>query len=166
MKKQQMGRRIAAAIAGLGITAGAVAGAAVPAQAYSPDPKTKVYQVSTSKAWSHSDVIDGTYFHKDKGGKGIKIELRKDGDYLGKIEFHPYDEVLYFYDNKNDDDTYYVRFGYYERSIKDYIYTNYTPGDHKMKRYNRDLPEGRSVVVSVYDDKQMKDHIVSASGIS
>lgn len=52
-----------------------------------------------------SDSWDGTVFRNDAGGKALKLTIRlgsKNGPPAGKIEFHPYSEILHVYDTLKD----------------------------------------------------------------
>ena len=54
------------------------------------------------------DSVDGTIFRWDAGAFACKIEFRVSGALVAKFEFHPFDEQLWLYDTRNDDDTVYV----------------------------------------------------------
>jgi hypothetical protein len=49
-----------------------------------------------------NDAIDGTFFHLDADAVAFKIVFREGDEIVAKFEFHPYDEVLWAYDTRND----------------------------------------------------------------
>ncbi len=138
---------------------------ASPAQAYGSN-LTKLYAVvdtdncdtdgnidlddETSTMCIIDDEIDGTYFVKDANALAVKFEFRLNGALVAKVEWHPYGETLWVYDNRNDNDTIYV-----DLLIGDPQYSN--PGPfrapelgHLEKSFN--LPEGTPVFVRVSDN--------------
>ncbi|WP_236726218.1 hypothetical protein [Streptomyces sp. NBRC 110465] len=113
-----------------------------------------------------NDEIDGTYFHKDAGGAGFKvIHGNASRHAVAKVEFHPYGEILYVYDVKNDGDTLYYKVSYEGDGGKWGLYA--APGTSDVidvRKVNLDIPEGRKVTVTVYDDKAMKKKVYEISG--
>lgn len=96
------------------------------------------------------DEIDGTYFTKDANALAVKFEFRLNGALVAKVEWHPYGETLWVYDNRDDNDTIYV-----DLLIGDPPYSH--PGPfrapelgHLQKSF--DLPEGTPVWVRVFDN--------------
>ncbi|AZM63646.1 MULTISPECIES: hypothetical protein [unclassified Streptomyces] len=112
---------------------------------------------------SDSSGLDYTSFKKDAGGKGMKLVVKKNGTPVAQMEFHPYDEVLYAYDGKNDGDTIYFRAMWYEGIFKKEA-TYWAPGTSKVLDVNKvqmakddDIEEGTTVHFRVFDDKALKD---------
>jgi hypothetical protein len=95
------------------------------------------------------DEIDGTYFTKDANALAVKFEFRLSGALVAKVEWHPYGETLWVYDDRDDNDTIYV-----ELLIGDPQYSN--PGPFRAPELGHiqksfDLPEGTPVWVMVWD---------------
>lgn len=112
---------------------------------------------------NNSSGLDYTSFKKDEGGKGLKLVVKKNGTPVAQVEFHPYDEVLYVYDGKNDGDTIYVRAFWYEGFFKKEA-TYWAPGTSKTLDMNKvqmaeddDIEEGENVYFRIYDDKDLND---------
>ncbi|MFE9771754.1 hypothetical protein ACFYOV_08810 [Streptomyces sp. NPDC005931] len=167
-----LGRRLTGLLAGAALAAGtALFGAAAPAQAYSPNPAVSTYYRDTDtcpcSGGTLTDPFDGTYFAHDAGGLAVKMELNASGWFVGKVEFHPYDEKLWVYDTRNDGDGFEVTIGYsYGGSYHD-LGTHAAPGtsevvDVTVKDF--DIPEGASVDISVYDGSGRSDLIAAARG--
>lgn len=56
------------------------------------------------------DSYDYTLFEHDAGGIAVKYEIYDSAnDLVAKVEWHPYDEKLWLYDTKNDDDYVYTQ---------------------------------------------------------
>ncbi|ESU49589.1 hypothetical protein K7395_11040 [Streptomyces filamentosus] len=113
-----------------------------------------------------NDNIDGTYFEKDAGGAGFKvIHGNASRHEVAKVEFHPYGEILYVYDVKNDGDTLYYKVSYEGDGGKWGLYAApSTSNVIDVRKVNLDIPEGRKVTVTVYDDKAMKKKVMEATG--
>lgn len=95
----------------------------------------------------HSDPYDGAYFEKDRGGTAARILIRNgDGDFAGKVEFHPNGEILYVYDRLNDSRSINVIvYNGNGRSWFDYVEVG------QMKTTVRDwaLPEGKVLYLTI-----------------
>ncbi|MFI0938548.1 hypothetical protein [Streptomyces sp. NPDC021020] len=117
---------------------------------------------------SLSDPFDGTRFAQEDGGEAVKIELRdSSGSYVGKTEFHPYDDKLWVYDTKNDGDSIYTEAEWYDSSgkLQDHLYT--APGTSAVLDYaveNLNIPEGNTIWLYIWDDSARTDRIVWATG--
>ncbi|MEV5612077.1 hypothetical protein [Streptomyces sp. NPDC052225] len=165
-------RRLAGLFSTAALAVGALLGAAaVPAQAYSPNPAVSSYYRDTDgcpcSGGTLDDPFDGTYFAYDAGGYAVKLELNQGGSFVGKVEFHPNDEKLWVYDTKNDGDTFYVQISYTSGGTTHNLGTVTAPGtdavmDYVVKDY--DIPEGAYVDISVYDDAGLGDYIGGARG--
>ncbi|MFD9846563.1 hypothetical protein [Streptomyces parvus] len=159
------------AIASLAATASAaatvVATTATPANAYGDLPVVGRESTGTDYCpCRYNDMIDGTYFHKDVGGTGFKvIHGNASRHAVAKVEFHPYDEILYVYDVKNDGDTLYYKVSYEGDGGKWGLYAApSTSNVIDIRKVNLDIPEGRRVTVTVYDDKAMKEKVYTIQG--
>ncbi|GGS11418.1 hypothetical protein GCM10010221_04590 [Streptomyces parvus] len=159
------------AIASLAATASAaatvVAMTATPANAYGDLPVVGRESTGTDYCpCRYNDMIDGTYFHKDVGGTGFKvIHGNASRHAVAKVEFHPYDEILYVYDVKNDGDTLYYKVSYEGDGGKWGLYAApSTSNVIDIRKVNLDIPEGRRVTVTVYDDKAMKEKVYTIYG--
>ncbi|MGW1292452.1 hypothetical protein [Streptomyces sp. NPDC002533] len=160
-------RTIASLAATASAAATVVAMTATPAAAY--DKVTIVNRDSAVTDYCpcrFSDRIDGTYFQKDVGGVGAKAVYGNASGYeIAKVEFHPYDEIVYMYDVSNDGDGLYYKVSYEGDGGKWGLYT--PPGTSNawdIKKVNLDIPEGRVVTITVYDDKAMKKKVGEISG--
>ncbi|MGY0067033.1 hypothetical protein ACWZEH_09400 [Streptomyces sp. QTS137] len=163
--------RAAALTSGTTLAAGVLLAtvATAPAQAYSPNPTTYVTTRATDNCpCTHGDLIDGTYFQKDVGGKGVKIlaTVGQPSNIVGKVEFHPLGEKLWIYDTKNDGDALYA--------VVEYVVNGSTvtkgpykaPGTTKaidVRTVDLDIAENKGVTVRLYDGNGT-DHIRSVSG--
>lgn len=169
-----IGRYVTGIAAAAAVLAGSLLAAPPAAQAYSPDPTMHRYHRDTGKCpcsrGDLDDPFDGTYFKKDPGGTALKMELiDKSGWFVGKVEFHPYDEMLWVYDTRNDGDTFYVTLTYYRpndsRPIVLGTFTAPSTASVVDKSvHNLSIPEGRLVTIRVYDDAARKDWIATAQG--
>lgn len=166
----RMPRRIAGLVAGAGLAAGAVLAMGAPAQAYSPNPYTHVTYKDTSNCpCSIPDVIDGTYFKYDPGGRAFKVDIRNPSKtrYLGKLEFHPYGEQVWLYDNAKDGDSFYYQVRYRIPGHEEYIgpiLGGLPGGTHIEKPYP--APEGQPMTIILYDDAAGHDRIGDWTGIA
>lgn len=113
---------------------------------------------------SNSSGLDYTSFREDPGGNALKLVVENNGTAVAQVEFHPYDEVVYVYDGKNDGDTIYVRVQWWEGLKKEATY--WAPGTSAELDVNRiemgkdnDLDEGETVYFRLYDDKELTDPI-------
>ena len=103
----------------------------------------------TSTTCILGDEIDGTYFTKDSNALAVKFEFRVSGALVAKVEWHPYGETLWVYDNRDDNDTIYV-----DLFIGDPPTSH--PGPFRAPELGHiqksfDLPEGTPVYVRVSD---------------
>ncbi|WCN05081.1 hypothetical protein [Streptomyces sp. M92] len=172
--------RIASRTAGLAtgavLTSALLSAATTPATAYDPDPSYTVsYRDTDNCPCTLTDPIDNTYFKWDPNGYATKVELRGTSTnpgsappYLGKVEFHPYDEKLWIYDTRNDGDTFYVRITYRTSVDKAVTLGSYSAGGTSAtvdtKVYDLDIPEGEHLNIWVYDDANGNDQIITAIG--
>jgi hypothetical protein len=168
-------RKTAGLLAAVGVVAGSLLATAAPAQAYGAlDVRyarvdtgncarlggTLSVTASTYGCYLY-DSVDDTYFVKDPGGEAVKIELRSGGTFVAKVEFHPYDQKLWIYDDANDGDTVYVRL-YTARQGWSAVY--YAIGtEEKDDKHVIDLSawlnEGEDVLVQVTDNSDATDEI-------
>ncbi|MBT2421148.1 hypothetical protein J7F01_11430 [Streptomyces sp. ISL-22] len=164
-------RRFLGLLLGAVLAVGALFGTAAPAQAYSPNPGLSKYYYDTDSCpcsgGNLTDPFDGTYFSYDAGGLAVKMEMSDAGWFIGKVEFHPYDEKLWVYDTKNDGDTFVVSVSYTSGGSYHYVGTFQAPGTSQtvdVTVANLDIPEGAYVDISVYDDAERSDLIGAARG--
>ena len=119
----------------------------------------------------HDDPVDYTYFRPNSFGKGLKVELYagaprgSGGELVAKVEFHPYDELLWIYDTKNDSDTIYVRL-YWWKPDGSFGFTSglRAPGTSNpidIRVVDLSYPEGTDIRVRVYDDAGLDEMLVS-----
>ncbi|GAA3953328.1 hypothetical protein GCM10022384_03540 [Streptomyces marokkonensis] len=163
-------RRIAGLLAGASLATGAMLATAVPAQAYSPDPRVQPIPYDTDTCpCSHPDPHDGTYFKHDPGGVAMKIHLDVNrGTWIGKVEFHPHDELLWVYDTRDDGDTYYVTVSYYNEAgrkvrVGGVMSAGTSSAAVDSRTYDLDITDGRRLVIDLYDDSGLTDHITAVS---
>lgn len=159
MHRRTVASLASAASAAIAFTAMAV----TPATAYSPNP----WIIGKNSAQTQycpcqfPDKIDGTYFQKDDGGVGAKeVYGNSAGHPLAKAEFHPHGEILWLYDVSNDGDGLYYKVSYEGDGGRYGLYT--PPGTSNawdIRKVNLDIPEGRRVTITVYDDRAMTDKV-------
>lgn len=173
MTRNRTAGRLAATLAGIGLTGAALFATAGPAQAYSPNPVPYNYSYDADNCpcsgGSLTDPFDGTYFAHDAGGRANKTEIYSDGWFIGKVEFHPNDEKLWIYDTRNDGDTFYVKAEYRSGGVTHSLGTFSAPGTSAVVDYtvkDLDLPEGAGVILWLYDDEGGSDYFGSGSGIA
>ena len=140
---------------------------AVSAQAYPELDDSASFVDTDTCPCSLSDTADGTNFEHDENGTALKVQLFLSGAMVGKVEFHPYGEVLWVYDTRNDGDTIYARvWALYDGSwYNDGTYS--PPGTDNVIDYtrtNRSYPEGAIVRIQIYDDAGLTDLIADYSG--
>ncbi|WP_052412302.1 hypothetical protein [Streptomyces mutabilis] len=159
MRNRTIASLVAVASAAVAVTTMTTA----PASAYNPDPRV-IQNDSALTVYCpcrFSDDIDGTYFQKDDGGVGRKVVFGNQSGYaLAKVEFHPYDEILWMYDVANDNDGLYYKVSYEGDGGRYGVYM--PPGSSDswdVKKVNLDIPEGRRVTITVYDDRGLTDHV-------
>ncbi|SDS52504.1 hypothetical protein [Microlunatus soli] len=164
--RNQLKSRIVGGLAAAIVAASAAVGVATPAHAYSPNPSPKPgpTRVSTDQSRTLTDPVDNTYFHKDPGGYGAKIELRtKSGHYIGKVEFHPYGEKAYVYDTSNDSDSFYVILRSPGANPED-CNPPKTPKTVDLKVCDLSYKEGKPVYITVYDNQGQSDELAMVTG--
>ncbi len=161
----RMPRRIAGLVAGASLAAGALLAMGTPAQAYSPNPLTPYYHRNTTGCpCSIPDLIDGTYFEHDPGGQALKVNIWNPSHtrYLGKLEFHPYGEKVWLYDNLKDGDSFYFQIRFKQPNHPEYrsdLYGGLPGNTHRTWDFN--IPEGQAIRVYLYDDSAGADLIGS-----
>lgn len=161
-------------IAGLAcLLASTVITTGAPATAYSPDPDVWTHHRNTSdcpcSGGSLSDPYDGTYFNRDAGGRAVKLELISSSRFVGKVEFHPYDEQLWIYDTRNDSDTFHVYIQVAYDGHETFYGTYHPPGTSGVvdkKVVDLSLREGSDVAITVYDTESHTDTITSTSAVT
>ncbi|HEY9289736.1 MAG TPA: hypothetical protein VIP98_00515 [Microlunatus sp.] len=168
-----IGRRVAGIAAAAAVVAGSLTSMTAPAQAYSPDPTVNKYHRNTGdcpcSGGELADPFDGTYFEKDPGGTALKMELTdSSGWFVGKVEFHPYDEKLWVYDTRNDGDGIFVTLSYYDDNGRNHTLgvfdTPSTQATVDKRVYDLSLPEGRLVTIRVWDNAALTDWIETGQG--
>jgi hypothetical protein len=115
------------------------------------------------------DDGDDTMFLHDDGGVALKVELYVGGDLVGKIEFHPYGEVFWFYDTASDGETFYVDVCWESGTTCVPDLNDEQARNNPPNTKNRVYPEGARVVVNVYDDPGDVDghsHLLTSFGIA
>ena len=158
--------KLSRAALGVALAIGTVAVAASSAEAYAKNPTPDITKVSTSKAVKLTDPIDNTFFKKDPGGTAVKIELRRGSTYLGKVEFHPYGEVLYIYDTRNDSDTFYVEVRSPNWGFQVYDGRDATASGFGLRTENVSIDENKPVYITVYDNSGQRDRITLTTGFA
>lgn len=150
----------------LGVAVAFTGFSATTASAYdNSDLTVRWWEYNTSDCpCSNTAGLDYTSFQEDPGGDALKFVVENNGTAVAQVEFHPYDEVLYVYDGKNDGDTIYVRARWWEGLKKEATY--WAPGTSAELDMNKiemgeddDLTEGETVIFRLYDDKALTDPI-------
>jgi hypothetical protein len=100
-------------------------------------------------------------FRWDAGGIAVKIELHTSSGMVAKVEFHPYDEVLWVYDTRDDGDTVYVDVLVDYRSLG--LFRGPANG---AATFDFDIAEGKGVFLHVYDDNERTDLIFDTWGVA
>ncbi|MBP2335665.1 hypothetical protein [Saccharothrix coeruleofusca] len=148
------------------------------AQAYNPNPTVRWAQVDTddcrrlggnltvsaqSDGCRVNDSWDGTFFRKDPNGIAIKVELYVGSTLVAKSEFHPYGEVLWVYDTRDDSDTIYTTLRVAEFGDS---YGPYRGPVNGANTYNLSITDGRTVTMSVNDnnDPNNLDQLIALQG--
>ncbi|MCC8242756.1 hypothetical protein [Saccharothrix luteola] len=157
-------RRLAAGIITALAFTGSFAFTTSNAQAYSPNPTVRWAQVDTGNCQRLSGTLtvvaqsdgcrindpwDGTFFRKDAGGIAIKVELYVGSTLVAKSEFHPYGEVLWAYDTRDDSDTIYTTLQVGESGAS---YGPYRGPVNGSNSYNLSITDGATVTMSVNDN--------------
>lgn len=166
-------KRMARLIGGAGLVVGMVLTAA-PAQAYTNS------QLSFSRNLFDTDLCpceaaddyDGTFFAEDAGGMALKSEIKipsLNGRWVGKVEFHPSDEIVYVYDTYNDNDSFYVTVSYYNHAgrkigVGGVMSAPGTNAKYDSKKYNLEIAEGTKLVIELWDDANLTDQLVALNG--
>ncbi|MEW2635538.1 hypothetical protein AB0903_28850 [Streptomyces sp. NPDC048389] len=159
MRNRTVASLVGAVSAALAVTATTAA----PASAYNPNPRILqddgVHTVNCPCRFN--DDIDGTYFKEDDGGIGRKAVFGNASGYaVAKVEFHPYDEILWMYDVANDGDGLYYKVSYEGDGGRYGLYTPAgTSAAWDVKKVDLNIPEGRKVTIKVYDDRAMTDWV-------
>ncbi|MCW6003419.1 hypothetical protein K1W54_02310 [Micromonospora sp. CPCC 205371] len=176
-------------LASAGAAAGLVASlltAAGPARAYSPNPgaaparlapdtwprpKGPLPAVRRDAACFLDDEIDYTLFQYDADAVAVKIEMHVGGSMVGKVEFHPYDEVFWIYDTRDDGDAIYVTVCRITNPDNPLCQAEEGPwtagGDDAVdvSIIDRDYPDGQAIRISVWDNENATDLIGRYGGI-
>lgn len=139
------------------------------AQAYNPNPTVRWAQVDTdnchriagnltvtaqSDGCRLNDSFDGTFFRKDPNGVAIKIELYVGSTLVAKSEFHPYGEVLWVYDTRDDSDTIYTTLQVRETGP---FYGPWRGPVNGGDLYNLDIDDGSTVTMALNDNKDLNN---------
>ncbi|MFI6942534.1 hypothetical protein ACIBI4_24945 [Streptomyces sp. NPDC050418] len=151
-------RKPAMAAMGVALATGAMLGTAGTAHAAGMSMTSPQYKSTSGCPCTIGDYHDGTHYKHDAGGKGGRAYFKKSGvsGYTGKVEFHPYNEEIWLYDTRNDNDTVYVRYMYYR--IIDGVARPYWSGWAEPKNgrgpaIDASISEGKPVTVVVYDTR-------------
>ena len=109
------------------------------------------------------DVIDGTWWVPDEGGLGSKWVLHHNGfgNWVGKIEWHPYGEHFWMYDLKNDGDTFYVTMSVPDAFWSRTFSISGSSDTVDIGHWNLNFPEGYYVYMTVYDNESRTDKITN-----
>jgi hypothetical protein len=162
--------------------------AASPAQAYSPNPSVSFARVDTDDCARLSgtltvvrrtdgcfldDTVDFTLFRYDEDSVAVKIELHVGGSMVGKVEFHPYGEVFWIYDTRNDGDAIYVtvcRITNPDNPLCQAGEGPWTPpgtdNPVDVTVIDRNYPDGQAIRISVWDNANATDLLASFSGVT
>lgn len=114
----------------------------------------------------HDDTgfSDYTLLKWDDGGTGLKVELHYPGrGQVAKVEFHPYDEILFIYDQYSDSDGIYVTLCTPDPNTPD-CYTArgpYASSNLVNLRIDMALPDGNSYILRIWDGSGLTDLITS-----
>lgn len=119
------------------------------------------------------DVVDYTHFVYDPSAIGLKVELRDSNGMVAKVEFHPYGEVFWIYDTRDDGDTIYITVCRIIDPDNPACVAPEGPwgppgtnAEVDIRKENRDYPEGQTVVVSIWDNAAATDFIAGFSARS
>jgi hypothetical protein len=174
---------VTAAVATVGVVAGGLLMSIAPAQAYGDvtirytlvDTGTCAYDgdlavTATSTGCRMDDPIDGTFFLRDAGGTALKAQIYSAGRLVAKVEFHPYDEVLWVYDTMNDSDTVFVRLCIRigENCVSPRGPYSAPSTDNRVDRAVVDLSmsEGDRVRFELHDDAGRTDHLFTTFAVA
>jgi hypothetical protein len=121
------------------------------------------------EAW---DDHDGTYFEADAGGMALKSEIKipsLNGRWVGKVEFHPADEIVYVYDTYNDNDSFYVTVSYYNDAGRKIgtggvMSAPGTDAKYDSKKYNLEIAEGTKLVIEIWDNANATEQLAALNG--
>ncbi|WP_199038331.1 hypothetical protein [Glycomyces salinus] len=104
------------------------------------------------------DTADSTYFYKENGKRGYKVELYSEGDLGAKFECHPSRNQIMVYDTLNDGDGI-----YWEVFTSNGPLFLKAPGTSKKVEYNTYSVSGNVTRVTVWDNANRTDQITSMS---
>ncbi|MEV4120611.1 hypothetical protein [Micromonospora sp. NPDC049645] len=175
---QRTRRHLTAGIVAILAMVGSVLFVPSSAQAYSPNPTVRWAQVDTdncqrlagnltvvaqSDGCRINDSFDGTFFRKDPNGVAIKVELYVGSTLVAKSEFHPYGEVLWAYDTRDDSDTIYTTLRVRETGP---LYGPYRGPVNGGDLYNLSITDGSTVSMAVNDnnDPNNLDQLIALQG--
>ena len=177
MKTHRIRRALGHVGIAVAVVAGTLATLGEPAPAYPTNPKPRYAVVATQYLCDRvaggltviyqttgcflDDSVDYTLFRWDDGGWAVKIELHTGSGMVAKVEFHPYDELLWVYDTRDDGDTVYVDVVVDYRSLG--LYRGPANG---AATFDLDIAEGKGVFLHVYDDNERTDLIFETWGIA
>lgn len=162
--------RIRATLISLGIAVAFTGFSATTASAYdNSDLSISSWEYDTDHCLcTNSSGLDYTGFKHDAGGEALKLVVKNNGTAVAQVEFHPWDEVLYVYDGKNDGDTIYVRAMWWEGSG----FVREDGGPYSARTTSKeldvnkiqmdsddDIDEGTVVYFRLYDDRDGNDPI-------
>jgi hypothetical protein len=174
---------VTAEMATLGVVVGGLLVSIAPAQAYGNvtiryahvDTGTCAHDgdlavTATSTGCRMDDPIDGTFFQRDSGATALKAQIYDDGRLVAKVEFHPYDEVLWVYDTMNDSDTVFVRLCIRigENCVSPRGPYSAPSTDNRVDRAVVDLSmsEGDRVRFELHDDAGRTDHLFTTFAVA
>lgn len=104
----------------------------------------------------------------DPNSRAVAVQLWNGSELVAYVQFHPYDEYLHVVDTENDGDAIYVEFWIEnpdDPNDPDRVGVFTPPGTSAVVdfgEFNLNVPDGRPVTISVFDDAGTDDLIVGA----
>jgi hypothetical protein len=107
---------------------------------------------------------------RDANARAVSVSVHSGLELVAYSDFHPYDEIFYIGDTKNDGDTIYAFVTLWSPSNGFTFLGPYSPPGtsnvHDVREVNLNIPDGWQVFVNLYDNADGSDCIGSCNGFA